>query len=109
MCTYSAGVLPVTRSTITLGSSTKVDGAVMTIGSTQIINGTQSDTLEKTSTLVAVQFAPMTKGFSFDLFMVVRLIVSVMILSTILNKSPFMRELNRMIKKKTKETSTTEF
>ena len=144
---YSAGLLPVTRST-TLAKTTNVfgtttllgslemtanfntmtngatmtDGAITTVWTTNFertiaqqtlsitmsVTGTQAFTL--TSSLGTVAFVQILSDFVVNLGMMVRVLISGMLLTYVLTRTPFKREIKKMMSNgKTKTTSALEF
>ena len=74
-----------------------------TFGQTMTSIGTS--TFGLTSILGTVRFAQEICGFVTNLEMVTRCVISAIILTTILNKSPFGREMKRMMAKRKGKTS----
>ena len=63
-------------------------------------------TLEEWRSIVGTtQFAPMMREFTLNVFIGVRLIMNTILLTLVTSKTPFQREIKRMIKKGKKETS----
>ena len=74
-----------------------------------LANVTQTATLRWTSIAVGtIQFAPMMRVFAFSLFMVARVLISGMLLTYVISKSPFKREFKKMMRKGKTMTTTTD-
>ena len=127
---YSAGLLPMTMSTLALiGTATELGTSVGSMVATNAlatittavvttvltttsiqgihitssgmtVNGTSTADLEWTSTLGTVQFVSIKNKFAFNLFMAVRVLLNGMLLAAVLNRTPFLRELKRKLKKR---------
>ena len=69
-------------------------------------NGLYSFSTIPNNTLTASKFVPSIRDMTFDLFAVMRLIISAMAITLVTSKTPFRRELKKkMVKTITEETS----
>ena len=117
---YSASLLPVTKKT-QMATSMMTLETITTLETTMETNtivkktsgkiqtkGTVITTLrlESISLVGTVSFVQVSKRLSFSLFMILRLLISVIVTSFVLKKSPYLREFKTMMKKmKGKRTS----
>ena len=72
------------------------------LNSVMLVTGTSTTT----SSLGTVAFAPMMHGFIFNLFMVVRIVISAMLFTFVTSRTPFGREFKRMRSKRKTKTKT---
>ena len=93
---------------------TKTTAAVITSSTTELnvfveMQLTTNWTHKTIVTFGTVSFMPEMKEFSINLLMVLRLIVSLLILVVVVHKSPFTREIKKLVKpRKTRTTSEIE-
>ena len=123
---YNASLLPVTMSTVKLSSTiwvvtsliteTEMNIAVLTaigstdfnLGKTTVSIGLRITTLGLSTAIGAFQFEPIMRILTISLFMIMRIVISMLVLVFVIRKTPFTRELKRKIKKLIAKTITRE-
>ena len=129
---YSAALLPVTRSTTTVAKTTTTSAVITTsvlettdgASTTKMTKNTplENDTAHQIwsnemsvtgritdisiSSIWTVQFGKEMSGFSVNLGMMMRIVISAMLLTYVMTRTPFKREFKKMMDKR-KTTTTT--